>query len=117
MRNSRDAVIGTTFAKIASAYRAKRATGSHLSTSFTASWNNHISQKNIDRVGLLVQHSDPEVRSLAELVQDIARVKPYQRRRLRFLAQKQRNLLLRLVEAYGGDLPDKLGPWPLDDYE
>jgi hypothetical protein len=73
----------------------------------------HISQKNIDRLRILLHHSDPEVRSLAELVQDIARVKPYRRRRLKFLAEKHRSLLLRLVEAYEGDLPDKFGPWLL----
>jgi len=75
----------------------------------------HISQKNIDRLGILVHHSDPEVRSLAELVQDIARVKPYRRRRLKFLAVKHWSLLLRLVQAYEDDLPDKFSPWPIDD--
>jgi len=66
----------------------------------------HISQKNLDRLGILTHHSDPGVQKLANLVLDIARVKPYKRRRLKFLAQNDRNLLLRLEEAYGGDLPD-----------
>ncbi len=74
----------------------------------------HISQKNIDRLGILTRHADPEVCKLANLVLDIARVKPYMRRRLKFLAKNDRNLLLRLQEAYGGDLPEKFGP--IDDY-
>ncbi|MBV8277362.1 MAG: hypothetical protein JO170_19175 [Verrucomicrobia bacterium] len=74
----------------------------------------HISQKNIDRLGILARHADPEVRKLADLVLDIAQVKPYRRRRLKFLAKNDRSLLLRLQEAYGGDLPDMFGP--IDDY-
>ena len=74
----------------------------------------HISQKNIDRLGILTGHADPEVCKLANLVLDIARVKPYMRRRLKFLAKNDRNLLLRLQEAYGGDLPEMFGP--IDDY-
>jgi hypothetical protein len=77
----------------------------------------HISQKNLDRLGIPTHHTDPEVCKLADLVLDIARVKPYKRRRLKFLAQNDRSLLVRLEEAYGGDLPDSFGPWPLDDYE
>jgi hypothetical protein len=77
----------------------------------------HISQKNLDRLGILTHHTDPEVRKLADLVLDIARAKPYKRRRLKFLAQNDRSLLLRLKEAYGGDLPDNFSQWPLDDYE
>jgi hypothetical protein len=74
----------------------------------------HISQKNIDRLGILTRHADPEVRKLADLVLDIARVKPYRRRRLKFLAKNDRSLLLRLLESYGDDLPDMFGP--IDDY-
>ena len=33
----------------------------------------HISQKNIDRLGILTRHADSEVRKLADLVLDIAR--------------------------------------------
>jgi hypothetical protein len=54
------------------------------------------------------------VNKLADLVLDIARVKPYKRRRLKFLAKNDRSLLLRLQEAYGGDLPDLFDP--IDDY-
>jgi hypothetical protein len=55
----------------------------------------HISQKNIDRLGILTRHADPEVRKLADLALDIARAKPYRRRRLKFLAENDRGLLLR----------------------
>jgi hypothetical protein len=74
----------------------------------------HISQKNIDRLGILTRHADSEVRKLADLVLDIARVKPYRRRRLKFLAKNHRSLVLRLQEAYEGDRPEMFGP--IDEY-
>ena len=77
----------------------------------------HISQKNLDRLGILTRHADPGVRKLANLVLDVATAKPHKKRRLKFLAQNHRDLLVRLKEAYGGYLPDSFGPWPLDDYE
>ena len=66
----------------------------------------HISQKNIERLGILTRHADPDVRRLAALVLEVARVKPHKRRRLKFLAQNHPSLLLRLKAEYGGDLPD-----------
>ena len=66
----------------------------------------HISQKNIERLGILTRHADPDVRKLAVLVLEVARVKPHKRRRLKFLAENYPSLLLRLKAEYGGDLPD-----------
>ena len=77
----------------------------------------HISLKNLDRLGILTHHPDPGVRKLANLVLDVARAKPHKKRRLKFLAQNHQGLLVRLREAYGGDLPDSFGQWPMDDYE
>jgi hypothetical protein len=71
----------------------------------------HISQKNIERLGILTRHADPDVRRLAVLVLEIARVKPHKRRRLKFLAQNYPSLLLRLKAEYGGDLPDGDSLW------
>jgi hypothetical protein len=59
----------------------------------------HISQKNIERLGILTRHADPDVRRIAVLVLEIARVKPHKRRRLKFLAQNYPSLLLRLKAA------------------
>ena len=66
----------------------------------------HISQKNIERLGILTRHTDHGVRRLAVLVLEVARVKPHKRRRLKFLAQNYPSLLPRLKAEYGGDLPD-----------
>jgi hypothetical protein len=71
----------------------------------------HISQKNIERLGILTRHADPDVRRLAVLVLEVARVKPHKRRRLKFLAQNYPSLLLRLKTEYGGDLPDGDSLW------
>ena len=71
----------------------------------------HISQKNIERLGILTRHADPDVRRLAVLVLEVARVKPHKGRRLKFLAQNYPSLLLRLKAEYGGDLPDGDGLW------
>jgi hypothetical protein len=65
----------------------------------------HISQKNIDRIGILTHHADPAVRKLAVVVLEVARVKPHKQRRLEFLAENYPSLLLRLKAQYGGDLP------------
>jgi hypothetical protein len=65
----------------------------------------HISQKNIERLAILTRHADPGVRRLAVLVLEIGRVKPHNRRRLRFLAENYPSLLLRLKAEYGGNLP------------
>ena len=65
----------------------------------------NISAKNIARLEILMHHNDNEVKRLAALVLDIARVKPHKRRRWKFLAQNHPVLFARLKELYGGDLP------------
>ena len=68
----------------------------------------NISPKNLIRLAKLCEYSDPKVRDRASLILEIARVKPHKRRRIKFLARYDRDLLDRLIrEEFGGDLgPD-----------
>ena len=59
----------------------------------------HISQKNISRLNSLVGSPDEEVAKLAEIVLAVAKVKPYKKKRLKFLAREHRDLLEKLDET------------------
>lgn len=59
----------------------------------------HISKKNISRLHSLVESPDEEVANLAGIVLDVAMVKPYKKKRLKFLARQHRDLLERLYET------------------
>lgn len=56
----------------------------------------HISEKNVIRLGQMAKSDNPQVASLAEIVLEVARLKPYKTRRLKFLAQKHPELLHKL---------------------
>lgn len=67
----------------------------------------NISLKNMARLQILIEKADSETGRLAQIVLDVARVKPQKRRRLRVLAQKRPDLLEELEEtglilAHGG---------------
>jgi hypothetical protein len=66
----------------------------------------HISPKNVGRLEILAQHADSGVRQLANLLLEVARVKPYKRRRWKFLAQKRPSVFVRLKALCDDDLPD-----------
>jgi len=66
----------------------------------------NISAKNIARLEILAQQSNSEVRDLALLILDVARVKPHKRRRWKFLAQNHPELFLRLKAVSGDDIPE-----------
>jgi hypothetical protein len=53
----------------------------------------HISAKNTAHLQRLAASSDPEVAELAAIVIEVAKVKPYKRRRLKVLARQRRDLL------------------------
>jgi hypothetical protein len=53
----------------------------------------HISEKNAIRLGQMVKSDNPQVASLAEIVLEVARLRPYKTRRLKFLGQKHPELL------------------------
>jgi hypothetical protein len=59
----------------------------------------HISQRNVARLEQMANSDNPQVATLAAIVLDVARVKPYKTRRLRFLAQKHPDLLGRLRDT------------------
>jgi ribosome-binding protein aMBF1 (putative translation factor) len=59
----------------------------------------HISERNVIRLGQMAKSDSPEVASLAEIVLEVARIKPYKTRRLKFLAQKHPELLRKLEAA------------------
>lgn len=56
----------------------------------------NISGKNLKRLGILPESADEEVAQLAEVVREVAGIRPHKRRRLKFLAKEHRNLLVRL---------------------
>jgi len=59
----------------------------------------HISPKNCERLVLLEQSSHAEIADQAQLILEVARVKPYKRRRLKFLRKERPDLLRRLEET------------------
>jgi hypothetical protein len=59
----------------------------------------HISQRNVARLEQMANSDNPQVATLAAIVLDVARVKPYKTRRLKFLAQKHPDLLGRLRDT------------------
>ncbi len=59
----------------------------------------HISEKNVTRLGQMAKSDNPQVASLAAIVLEVARIKPYKTRRLKFLAQKHPELLRKLEDA------------------
>lgn len=67
----------------------------------------HISSKNMNRLTRLIESPDKEVAYLAGIVLEVAKVKPYKKRRLKVLADKRKDLLEKLDEtglilAHGG---------------
>ena len=74
----------------------------------------NISRKNIVRLEILAQHVNNDVRHLAMLILEVARVKPHKRRRWKFLAHNHFNLYVRLKELWGDDAPDEVPDFQLD---
>ena len=85
--------------------RSEREQIEHMDELFGFLEQSNISAKNIARLEILSHNKDNEVKRLAALVLDIARVKPHKRRRWKFLAQNHPVLFARLKELYGGDIP------------
>ena len=59
----------------------------------------NISRKNIRRLETLIHSELPGIADLATLVLAVARVKPHKRRRFKFLAAHDRELLNKLIES------------------
>jgi hypothetical protein len=59
----------------------------------------NISKKNIVRLEKLAGSQNQEISELAKIVLEVARIKPHKRRRLRFLARENRQLLSKLESS------------------
>jgi hypothetical protein len=59
----------------------------------------HISKKNVERLTVLADSENEKVSELANIVLEVARVKPYKKRRLKMLARERRDLLEKLDET------------------
>ena len=59
----------------------------------------HISNKNVKRLKLLVKSESVKIAKLADIVIEVAKVKPYKKRRLKVLARERRDLLEKLEET------------------
>lgn len=59
----------------------------------------NISKKNITRLKILVNSENKEISKLSNVVLEVAMVKPHKRRRLKFLAKNNRDLLIKLRET------------------
>jgi uncharacterized protein (DUF4415 family) len=59
----------------------------------------HISKKNMVRLKELAESSNQQTAERAALVYEIARIKPYKRKRLKALAQTRKDLLDKLEET------------------
>jgi hypothetical protein len=59
----------------------------------------HISGRNVEHLKKLASSGNPRIKELAEIVLEVARVKPYKKRRLKVLARERRDLLQKLKET------------------
>ena len=61
--------------------------------------DSHDSDRNVSRLEKLHRSEDKEISNLAGIVPEVARVKPYKKRRLKVLARERRDLLKKLDET------------------
>lgn len=59
----------------------------------------HISKKNIARLKTLASTDNSRISELAQIVLEVAEIKPYKKRRLKVLARERRDLLNKLKET------------------
>lgn len=59
----------------------------------------HISEKNVARLKILIESPTPHIAEMADIVLQIAQIKPHKRRRMHVLAQKRPDLLQRVNET------------------
>jgi hypothetical protein len=85
--------------KCATLPRAEREAIEHQDEIFKYLQQSHISEKNVSRLEDLVRSRDPRTAMLAEVVLEVARVKPFKRRRLGFLARHHPDLIRKLEET------------------
>ncbi len=59
----------------------------------------HISNKNVSRLKILASSENLRIPELADIALEVAKVKPYKKRRLKVFARERRDLLQRLKET------------------
>ena len=59
----------------------------------------HISKKNVARLTVLADSENDEISKLDGIVLEVAKVKPYKKRRLKVLARERRDLLEKMNET------------------
>ena len=79
--------------------KAEREAVEHKDEIFGFMLQSHISKKNLKRLRILCDGDDEHIVELAEIVLRVAAVKPYKRRRKKFLAQTHPELLKMLHET------------------
>jgi len=62
-------------------------------------WQKHISAKNIAQLTEFAEAEDPKVSQFASVVLELARLRPYRRKRYRALRRTHPELLQRLIEV------------------
>ena len=63
----------------------------------------HISEKNVARLRVLLDDPDEGVRKMAYVLIRVAAVRPYKRKRLRYIVKVDRTLAKEFVEMFFGD--------------
>jgi len=79
--------------------KEKREEIEHKDEIFNYLRQSHISDKNVSRLRKLAVSPNEQVAELAEIVLEVAEIKPYKKRRLKELARKNRDLLQKLDET------------------
>lgn len=59
----------------------------------------NITKKNISRLQKLAVSENRHISEMASIVLEVARIKPHKKRRLKFLARENRELLVKLAET------------------
>jgi hypothetical protein len=59
----------------------------------------HISEKNMTRLKVLEASANPRIAELASIVLEVARIKPFRKRRLKILAEERRDSLEKLEKT------------------
>ena len=59
----------------------------------------HISKKNVERLIILADSENKKISELAGIVLEVAKIKPYKKRRLKVLTRERRDLLEKLDET------------------
>ncbi len=77
--------------------RAERARIQALEDIYSFFDQRNISARNVARLTVLCASEDEQVRALAALVLEVAKVKPHRRKRLKYLRQHRPDLIDRLV--------------------